>query len=225
MEDIKKKLLDLSDEKHRAFQLKLVPNIQNILGIKTPELRKISKEILKWKNPLEYLNFEKEFFEEIVLEGLIIGNSKIAFEDKLKLTESYIPKLDNWASCDIFCGTLKETKKYKEKMFQFIKPYLESQEEFEIRFGVVMLLSYYIEENYLNFLFTSFNNIKHEGYYVKMAVAWAISICFVKFPEKTMEYLKECQLDKFTYNKSLQKITESFRVSSETKKLIKAMKV
>ncbi|MBN1469646.1 MAG: DNA alkylation repair protein [Fusobacteriaceae bacterium] len=224
MKSIQERLKNLATEKHKKFQEKLIPNITNILGVKTPELRKLSKELLKSENPLEYLKIEKEYFEEIVLEGLIIGGVKIDIEKKLEIMRDYIPKIDNWATCDIFCSAIKDTKKNKESILEFIKPYLKSSKEFEIRFAVVTLLSYYIEKEYLNLIFNSFDLIKHEGYYVKMGVAWTISICFVKFPIETMAYLKNNNLDKFTFNKSLQKIIESFRVDSETKKTIKLMK-
>ena len=99
-----------------------------------------------------------------------------------------------------------------------------SNKEFEIRFAVVIILNYYITEDYIDLILETLDEVKHEGYYVKMAVAWAISLCFVKFEEKTMNYLKNNKLDDFTYNKSLQKICESLRVDKDTKAIIKSMK-
>ena len=93
-----------------------------------------------------------------------------------------------------------------------------------MRFGVVMSMSYFVDEAHLEELLACYDSIRHEGYYVKMAVAWALSVCFVKFPERTMEYLKNNSLDTFTYNKTLQKIVESFRVDKDTKTLIRSMK-
>ena len=93
-----------------------------------------------------------------------------------------------------------------------------------MRFGVVMLLDYYIEEAYIDRVLRLLNEARHDGYYVKMAVAWAVSVCYVKFPEKTMEYLKNNTLEDFTYNKALQKITESLRVGRDEKELIRSMK-
>lgn len=107
---------------------------------------------------------------------------------------------------------------------EYIKPYLSSEKEFEIRFAVVILLNFYIVEDYIDRVILLLDEIKHEGYYAKMAVAWAVSICYVKFPKKTMEYLKNNTLDDFTYNKSLQKITESLRVDEDTKRLIRSIK-
>lgn len=108
--------------------------------------------------------------------------------------------------------------------WDFLQPCLESSGEFIVRFAVVMLLDYFITGEYIDRIYPVLDRIKHQGYYVKMAVAWAVSMCYVQFPEKTMAYLRNNTLDDFTYNKSLQKITESLCVDSETKKTIRAMK-
>lgn len=101
---------------------------------------------------------------------------------------------------------------------------LSSKQEFEMRFGIVMLLNFYVEEDYIDKVLVLLDKAKNESYYVKIVVAWAISDCYVKFPEKTMEYLKNNTLDDFTYNKSLQKITESLKIDKETKEYIRSMK-
>ena len=101
---------------------------------------------------------------------------------------------------------------------------MHAEGEYEIRFGVVMAMQHFIDEEHLDELFSLYDGIRHEGYYVRMAVAWALSVCFVKFPERTLAYLKQNSLDKFTYNKALQKITESYRVDAATKKVIRGMK-
>ena len=143
---------------------------------------------------------------------------------RINYIESFVPKIDDWAICDSFCNTLKFVNKNKEIMWEFIQSYLKSYNEFEIRFAVVIILNYYITEDYIDLVLKTLDNIKHDGYYVKMAVAWAISMCFIKFEEKTMAYLKDNSLDDFTYNKSLQKICESLRIDKNTKELIKSMK-
>ena len=142
----------------------------------------------------------------------------------IKEIENFVPKIDNWAVCDVFCAGLKITKKNKEKMWNFIKLYLKSDKEFEIRFGVVMLLDYYIEEKYLNQIFKMFNEIKSTDYYVQMAIAWAISICIIKYYNETLEYLKNAKLDNFTYNKALQKGIESYRITPEQKQVLRSLK-
>ena len=145
-------------------------------------------------------------------------------KEVLSIIKNFVPKIDNWAVCDIFCSGLKIVNKNKETVWNFIQKYLKSKKEFELRFAIVMMLDYFICEKYIDRVLTILDNIKHEAYYVKMAVAWTISVAFVKFKDKTMKYLKKNNLDDWTYNKALQKICESLRVSKETKKIIKAMK-
>ena len=194
------------------------------MGVRLPLLRKLAKRISKgdWKKYLK--TAEDEYYEEIMLHGMVIGSINADIEEVLGHAAKFIPKVDNWAVCDSFCGGLKITNSNKERVWEFIQTYLYSKEEFEIRFAVVMLLDYYVEERYIDRVLSLLDEVRHEGYYVKMAVAWAVSICFVKFPEKTMEYLKDNNLDDFSYNKSLQKIMESLRVDKETKRIIRTMK-
>lgn len=224
MYDLRDKLFELSDDKFETFHSRLCPNTDNIIGVRLPLLRQLAKEIAKgdWRNFLS--NSKEEYYEEILINGLVIAYAKCDVEERLNYIESFVPKIDNWAICDSFCNTLKFVNKNKEIMWEFIQPYLKSYNEFEIRFAVVIILNYYITEDYIDLVLKTLDNIKHDGYYVKMAVAWAISMCFVKFEEKTMAYLKDNSLDDFTYNKSLQKICESLRVDKNTKELIKSMK-
>ena len=165
------------------------------------------------------------YYEEIMLQGMLIGEAKEEFNIIIKYIENFIPKIDNWATCDTFCAGLKITKKNKEKMWNFLQRYLKSKKEFEVRFGIVMILDYFIDEKYLKKDFDIFNNIKVDKYYVQMAVAWAISICLVKYYDKTIKYLlKEADLDDFTYNKSIQKAIESYRITKEQKDFLRKIK-
>ena len=224
MYDLRDKLFELSDDKFKTFHSRLCPNTDNIIGVRLPLLRQLAKEIAKgdWRNFLS--NSKEEYYEEILINGLVIAYAKCDVEERLNYIESFVPKIDNWAICDSFCNTLKFVNKNKEIMWEFIQPYLKSYNEFEIRFAVVIILNYYITEDYIDLVLKTLDNIKHDGNYVKMAIAWAISMCFVKFEEKTMAYLKDNSLDDFTYNKSLQKICESLRIDKNTKELIKSMK-
>lgn len=221
---IKKQLMEWSDENYQRFSSALIPNINNVLGVRLPLLRKLAIEIARgdWRAYLEQA--EDDYFEEVMLQGMVIGYVKADIEEVLSYVSEFVPKIDNWSVCDSFCLGLKITKTNKLRVWDFIHPYLTSDKEYELRFGIVMLLFFFIEDEYIDRLLQLLNNIKHDGYYVKMAVAWAISICYVKLPEHTMVMLRTNSLDKFTYNKALQKITESHQVDPEMKRMIRGMK-
>lgn len=224
---IKQELIQMSDSKYKSFHSNLCPGINNILGIRVPVLREYAKKLIK-KYSFEELinNIDDEYYEEIMLQGMLIGlNSKENFNVIKKYIEDYISKIDNWAICDTFCAGLKIVNQNKENMWGFIKQYLDSDQEFYLRFAIVIILDYYIEEKYLEEIFRIFNNIQSEYYYVKMAIAWAISICLIKYYDKTINYLKNnSKIDKWTYNKSLQKTIESYRITKDQKELLKNMK-
>lgn len=223
VQSIKQDLLELAEPKYQEFTSKLLPGIDNILGVRLPALRKLAKDILK-DNPMEYLeNATEDSFEEIMLQGMVIGGLK-DIDLVFYYIEEFLPKINNWSVCDSFCAGLKISKKYPKEMWQFIQPYLKDDREYFIRFAVVMLLNYYVDEEHIAEALQALDQIKHDAYYVKMAVAWAISIYYIKLPERTLEYLKYNSLDDFTYNKALQKITESLRVDKETKQMIRNMK-
>ncbi|PIC62916.1 DNA alkylation repair protein [Sporosarcina sp. P13] len=224
--EIKEKIHELIDEDYQKFASALIPTNDNVLGVRKPELRKLAKEIAKgdWRSYLE--TAEENYFEEVMLQGLVIGYVKADIEEILSYVVVFVPKIDNWSVCDSFCTSLKITKQHKERVWDFLQPYLISDDEYKLRFGIVMLLDYYIESDTIHSVLSLLDRVQHDGYYVKMAVAWALSICFVKFPKLTMCYLEgDHSLDKFTYNKALQKITESLRVESEVKSVIRGMKI
>lgn len=225
-EEVKQKIYEMADSKYKEFHSKLCPETNNITGVRTPALRAYAKE-LNNKYKLEELldNIDNELDEEIMLQGMLIGlNKNKDINDILQHIKTFIPKIDNWGVCDTFCAGLKITKKHEEKMWEFIQEYLKSEKEFEIRFGVVMILDYYIEEDYLEKNFEIFNKINSDKYYVKMAVAWAISICLIKYYDKTVKYLESASLDNWTYNKAIQKAIESYRISQEQKENLRKLK-
>lgn len=223
-EEIREELINLADEKYKKFHSNLCPGVENILGVRLPILRKISKDLSK-NNYKNYLNNDSiKYYEEIMIEGLIIGYIKVDNETRFKYIRNFVPKINNWAVCDSFCNNLKFTKKNMSEVWDFILPYTSSKNEFDVRFAVVMMLNFYIVDDYIDNVLSVLNHIHHDGYYVKMAVAWAVSFAYIHFPDKTLSFLKNNNLDDFTYNKSLQKIIESNRVSKEYKDLMRSMK-
>lgn len=222
---IRKKLEELSDEEYRKFHTGLCPKSSEILGVRVPILRNFAKEIIKEGNIEEYLeNALDNSYEEILLQGMVLGLWKTNIEKFSKYLESFIPKINSWAVCDVSVAGFKITKKNMEYMWNFLQKYLKSNKEFELRFAIVMLLDFYITDEYIDKVLQILNNIKNDEYYVKMAIAWTLQVAFVKFPNETMKLLKNNKIDDWTYNKALQKIIESYRVDENTKNEIKKMK-
>ncbi len=216
---IKEHLFEIADTKYKEFHGGLVPGCDTIIGVRVPVLRAYGKELLKKESAEVLLHIiDCQYYEEIMLRGMIIGlQPRPAWEQVKEQIVEYVPYIDNWAICDIFCAGLKITNRHKEEIYEMLLGYIGSEREFERRFGVVMLLDYYIEEAYLKKLFEIFDTMNREGYYVQMAVAWAISVCLVKYYDETMAYMKLCRLDDFTYNKALQKGFESYRLPTAQK--------
>lgn len=224
MENLRKKLYVLLDEEYRKFQISLCPNVNDIIGVRLPQLRELAKKIAK-DNPIEFLDkYNPEYYEERMIYGLVIGYMKADFNIRLNYLDKFVPIIDNWAVCDCTCSTLKFTEKNLENMWEYLKKYINSKNEFEVRFAVIMLMDYYIRDEYIDKVLEIYNNIRVDKYYVKMGIAWAISVIFVKFEQKAREFLNNNKLDDFTFNKSLQKIIESNRVSKDVKDEMRAMK-
>lgn len=224
-EEILNDIKELVDEKYREFHSGLCPDTNNILGIRVPVLRDYAKSLMDedWKET--YKNIGNNYYEEIMLQGMMIGLAKISLQEHLEYLEKFIPKIDNWAVCDITCAGFKFAKKNREKVFKFLQKYLKSSREFEIRFAIVMLLDHYIVDEYIDQVIQILDTVNHkEYYYVRMAVAWTLSIIYIKYPQKASKYLKSNNLDNETFNKTLQKILESNRVNKSDKNKIRKMK-
>ena len=165
------------------------------------------------------------YFEEIMLQGFVLGYVKVKTEEDcvqlLSYIAEFVPKIDNWSVCDSFCSSLKFTKEYKTVVWYFLMPYLQSKKEFELRFGIVMLLFYYIEDTYIEEILDILKEIRHEAYYVKMAIAWMLSMCYVKYPDEVGKILKQKELDAVTHQKTIQKICESKQIPAEKKQSIR----
>lgn len=215
--EIRNFLISKSDKKFQKFSTTLTPNAQNIFGVKVPIVKQFAKELAKQNISYKTGKIKNPYFEEILLEGFLIAYTKTPFATFVKEIKDFVPKINNWAHCDLFCSALKRIKKDEDYFFNFIQPYLKSKKEFYVRFGLVILLGYYVQEKYLNFIFDTLDNFKHNGYYAKMAAAWLLSVCFVKYPKETYEYAKNSKLDKWTFKKGIEKTKQSFRVSQEFK--------
>lgn len=217
-------LLNNSDNTYKDFNTKLIPETNNkIIGIRIPKLREISKHIYK-NNYEEFLSVVKnDYMEEILIEGFVIGLIK---EQNIadKHIKRFLRKIDNWCVCDTFCSSLKIVRKDMEKYFNFFTNSIDTNEPFQLRVSLAILNSYYINDHYIDKIFGYINTINSNNYYVQMGIAWLVSTCYIKYKNKTLEFLNNNKLDNFTYNKSIQKIIESKRVNEKDKERLRKLK-
>ncbi len=221
---LRRELESLAETDFQKFSAALVPGEMEMLGVRLPKLREIARILAKgdWKTYLAHASDKS--MEEIMLQGMTLGYARSSFQEKKPWLKRIIPKIRNWSLCDSICVSMKFPKAEAVDVWEFLQPYLQSSREYDIRFAVVMILAHFIQQEYLEKIFSIFDEINHEGYYVKMAVAWAVSVCFRNFKEETLAYLQNCRLDDWTFNKSLQKIIESRYSSKEEKELMRRMK-
>ena len=169
---IRQDLFAMQDLKYKEFHGSLCPDMDNIIGVRIPKLREYAKELYK-SNNLEDIKIEDKYYEELVIQGMLVGfQTKAPIEEVIKQVKEFVPKINSWAVCDTFCAGLKITKKYQTEMFKVIKEYLKSKQEYEVRFAIVMLLDYYINDQYIDQVLQILNNVKLDKYYVQMANAW-----------------------------------------------------
>ena len=212
--DVKRQLYQWQDIEYQKFCCSLIPGLENAIGVRVPMLRKFAKDLVKSNYDMDSLLLDT--YEEILLKGFMIGYSKISLDLRLKYIEEYLPYITNWGICDMFVSTLKFTKQNKDVVYAWMLKYV-SGSVYEVRFVVVMLLTYFMDDGYIEKCLSIFDSISCDDYYVKMAVAWAISVAYIHYPKRVIQYLDEYSLDLWVYNKAITKIIESNRVSLEEK--------
>lgn len=213
---------------NKPFTVSLHPGVPNVLGVRIPDLRLLAKRIVKldWERYLKDVG--TYYMEERILHGLVLGYICPGddVDQYLRRVSLFVPIINSWSVCDTFsfAGGKSYVSKNQDRFWKYLKYWMSATKEYEIRFGLVMTIKYFIDENHIDEFFHCLDQISHNGYYVKMGIAWGVSVCFVKFPKRTMEYLRLNKLDDFTFNKSLQKIIESYRVESSVKQVMRQMK-
>ena len=219
-----KYLISLQDKKYKEFHSSLVLNSKyKMIGIRVPIMRDIAKKISK-TNIEDFLRFAKDnFYEEVMIQGLVISNIK---DEKIfyKYFKKHIKKIDNWALCDSFCSSIKIVRKYEEKYFKEATKLSLNKDEFLSRVGLVIILNNFISKKNLNDIFNTLNKINSDEFYINMAEAWLLCEMYIKYRNETTEFIKNNNLNKFTQNKAISKIHDSYRVSKEEKELLNSFK-
>ncbi len=237
--EIRKKLLALSAPEYRKFSQGLISTNKNVmLGVKLPLLRKLAAEISKgdWREFLDGYDYAdyNVYYEEIMLQGLVLDCARMELAERLERVEKFIPKIDNWAVCDTFCMAAKWISEAEAEGWKFLQKYLKSDNVFEIRFGVIMLLSHFLSEEYIESVLYALNGIEcvrqgynnvpeEDNYYAEMAVAWCIATAAAKFRENTFGFLDNTDISARVLRKAAQKMRDSYRISDEDKMFITAL--
>lgn len=224
---IKDGLFALKDENYRRFHAKLIPDIpiDNIIGVRTPVLRKYAKEVAKLSEANIFLeSLPHIYYEENNLHGALLSllypKDIIAFMEQL---ERFLPYVDNWATCDMLSP--KIFKKHLSYVYERVQKWLQSDAVYTIRFGIVTLLGFYLDDAFEPEMLQLVANVRSEEYYVNMAVAWYFSMALVKQYDATLPYIQNRVLEPWTHNKSIQKAIESRRIPQETKAYLRGLKI
>ncbi len=216
--ELLKSLSKTESVEYHERHVKILNTKMPVYAISMANIRMIAKAIFKG-DYFEFLKVsQKNSYEEITIEGLVIAQIK-NLDLQTRLLADWATKIDNWSSCDTVVSSLKWLKKSqnKSKYFEHYKHICFDEREFVARFGIVCLMTNFLEEEYIDDILTVCKQVKHQGYYVKMAVAWLISFAFMKFKNRTYALLQEKCLDRFTQNKAISKCRDSFQVSAEDK--------
>lgn len=207
------------------FNKKLIQSKYEIIGVPIPALRDLSKKISR-TNYREYLNCCKfKYFEEVMIFGFVISYANVCENERIQLLENFVKYIDNWAINDCVACTLKCINVNKDLYFNYILSLCNSESVWKIRFGLILLMNYYLCDEYIDKVINIILSNKNPYYYVMMARSWLIATMFVKYRERAINLLKSKVLDKQTQNKAIQKIKESYRVTSQDKLLVQTFKI
>lgn len=222
--DYIRELHELQDEKYRDFQSKLIPGIDpdTMIGVRTPELRKLAKSLAKEEDVEGFLrDLPHKWFEENQLHAFILSEMK-DYDECVKEVDLFLPHIDNWATCDQMSP--KVFRKNKADLLKRIKKWIRSKETYTIRFGIGMLLTHYLDEDFDPGHLDMVARVKSDEYYVNMMRAWYFATALAKQYEAALPYIEQRKLDTWTHNKTIQKAVESYRVSDDHKEDLKELR-
>ena len=216
---VRERLLAMADKKYAAFHGHLLPAGTPVIGVRMPLLKKIAKEITADKSvALEFLAGAADYYyEERVLQGLVIAGLKLEAKEQLKLIRCFLPKINNWAVCDSFCAALKNFRGFQKNGWKFLLKCLKSKRTYIQRFGIVMVLDYYADEEHMAEALAIFNQLDTDEYYVEMAIAWAVSVFFVRDFAQTFVWFADCNISERISRMVVQKCCDSRRITGENK--------
>lgn len=219
--NVREELFKLEDLKYKEFNAKIIKTKYPVIGIRMPILKKFAKSISK---DTTFVSSDNPYYEEVMLEGLLITYDK-DITSFINRFDAFISKIDDWSICDTICASSKIVIKNKETFYKYITKYKNSKKEFETRVMIVMLMDYYLDEEYLSRVFKIIDNIKCHEYYTDMAIAWLVASSLVKYERETLEYMSNTNISKFAYNKAISKACDSYAISDALKEKLRSMRI
>ena len=222
--EIIKRLSALHDTKYRDFQSKLIPDTKaEFIGVRTPELRKLAKELIKEGKTDSFLSvLPHKYFDENQLHAFIISGIK-DFDMCVKEVERFLPYVDNWATCDQM--SQKNKKKEKKALLPYINKWLKSGKTYTVRFGMGMLMQHFLGEDFAVEYAEKVACVKSDEYYINMMQSWYLATALAKQYDTAVKYIEAKTLKKFTHNKAIQKAVESYRIPDDKKEYLKTLKI
>ena len=224
IQDIRDEISTLADPENAKFFLNLNPTAKPCAGVRIPQMRKLAQKIAKEDYKWFLENNPMDTFEMESLQAFVIGYAKDDINVILGYLDDFIPKVHDWSVSDSLCQTFKIARKYPKETFALLSKYKDSHREFEVRIVAIMLMSQFLNDEYIDTVIDVINKLDTADFYAKMGVAWAVATIMAKYPDKCTEYMlsPDNRLDEWTYKKALQKMKESYRVDNAiVEKIIK----
>ena len=224
VEEIRKQLFEFQDVKYKDFQKNLIPTVdpESIIGVRTPELRKYAKQMVKENKTDEFLSdLPHKYFDENQLHAFILSELK-DYEKCVEEVCRFLPYVDNWATCDQMSPNV--FKKHRTELMEYIKQWLESDKTYTVRFAIGMLMQHYLDDEFDIGYAEMVQEVKSEEYYINMMIAWYFATALAKQYDNILPILEQNRLDVWTHNKVIQKAVESYRIMPEQKAYLKSLK-
>ncbi|WP_368293051.1 DNA alkylation repair protein [Dehalobacter sp. TBBPA1] len=223
-EEILRRLFELQDLKYKEFACKLMPTVnpENVIGVRTPDLRKLAREFSKTPEASEFLKIlPHAYYEENNLHGFLIETIR-DYDTAVAAVDEFLPYIDNWATCDLISP--KIFKKRLPELYEKIKVWLVSGRTYTVRFGIGMLMRFYLDDDFQPEMLELVAVIRSDEYYINMMIAWYFATALAKQYEAVLPYIQEQRLEKWTHNKAIQKAIESYRIGDEAKAYLRTLK-
>ena len=223
--EIKEALYAMRDEKYAAFQAKLIPGMDptHMIGVRTPALRSFAKELCKDPDVNKFLtDLPHDTFDENQLHAFILSEEK-DFERCVTSVETFLPYVDNWATCDQLSP--KAFKKHPDELLPYIRSWIKSDHVYTVRFAIGMLMQYFLDDRFSTEYADMAASIRSDEYYINMMIAWYFATALAKQYSSILPYIEEKRLGTWTHNKAIQKAVESYRITPEQKEYLKTLKI